>query len=206
MATISLEEDNLVSERRKRRVSSRETNWGVVVTEMRGDKKSIAVSEMFLRTAGLLIVLLGGALPVATGGLNQAAPTFPVLGLALACAFTGFSLYRYASTGLRSELRIDVRFGWVFIGTVNSDDDFTSKRSIQRQDVESLFIERAKPGAAKLCMRLTEKSKKVVVMVGPEEELIAPLKRTFETLFSERVLRRRALTQVQGNIIQARFA
>ncbi len=206
MAMASVDDDLHLPVRNERHVASRETNWGVVVTEMRGDKASLAAAETLFRVAGMLIILLGGALPLLTGGLVTYAPVAPVLGIAAACALIGFSLHRYASTGFRSELRIDVRFGWVFLGTVNSDNDFTSKRAIHRRDVESLFIERAKSGSAKLCVQLKDKSRKVVAMVGPEEELIAPLKRTFETLFSEHDLRRRAITRIEGNTVQVAFA
>lgn len=188
------------------RISSRETNWGVVVTEVRSDRKTLAAAETILRSSGILITLTGGALPVIASSVLQSGPAFPAIGLAAACAFIGYSVHRYASTGFRSELRIDVRFGWVFIGTVNSDDDFTPKRSIQRHDVESLFIERTRSGTARLCLRLKKKSRRVVLMAGPENELVAPLKRTFETLFSDKGNRRRARTRATGDIIQASFA
>ena len=206
MATGMLDEIEAGPEKPEPQVRSRETNWGVVVTEVRRDRKTLVAAETILRSAGILITLTGGALPVIANSVLQSGPAFPAMGLAAACAFIGYSLHRYASTGFRSELRIDVRFGWVFIRTVNSEDELTPKRSIQRPDVESFFIGRARSGTARLCMRLKRKSRRVVLMVGPENELVAPLKRTFETLFSEKGNRRRARTRVTGDTIQASFA
>ena len=94
----------------------------------------------------------------------------------------------------------------VRLGSVNAEGEFSPNRTVRKQDVDSLFIQRSKKDAAKLCMRLKDDPRRVTLMVGPEDELVSPLKRVFETLFADKSDKRRAMTKIHASTIEAHLA
>lgn len=153
-----------------------------------------------LRSLGLLIILCGGAVPFL--GL----PVLPTLGFALAFAFVGFSLYRYANNGFRTEVRIDTRFGKVRIGTVNAMDDFSEKRAFARSEVESFFIQRSTSRPARLCLRLKSRAQPMVLFAGPEDDLLPSFERIVEALFIKKGSGQRVQTRANDQFIHATFS
>ncbi len=181
-------------------IASRETNWGVIVSEVALDKRALAFTESTLRYFGLLVVLASGTIPF----LNL--PVVTTLGLALAFVFVGFSIFRHANNGFRRELRIDTRFGNVRVGTVNAAGDFYERQSFRKPDVESFFIQRSKTHVGRLCMRLKKSAQPVVLFKGPEDDLIPSFERIVEALYVEKGSGKRVKTRANDRFINATFA
>lgn len=132
-------------------------------------------------------------------------PITTTAGFALAFVFIGFSLFRYASNGFLSQLRVDTRFGGVRIGTINAAGDFSEKRAFPRSEVESFFIQRSASKPAKLCLRLKSKAQPLVLLRGNEDELLRPFERIVEALFVKKGSGKRVTTRANGNFIHATF-
>ena len=165
-------------------IERRETNWGVVITEKVQDKRLVGFAETIIRSFGLLIILCGGALTLFVGvSAGEASMVFS-LGMALAFVLIGFSTYRYANNGFRSELRIDSRFGEVRLGSVNFSGDFAAKRVSRKSEIESFFVMRSRKGKAKLCMQMRKDSQRVDLFDGAETDLVPVLERIVAALFA----------------------
>ena len=199
MATL----DFSLNERRSSHPSaviSRETNWGVVVTEVPYSAKTVSLAETSLKIFGLFVALGGGITPF------LALPIITKIGFALAFVFVGYSIYRYASHGFRTELRIDTRLGDVLVGKVDAKGDFSEKRAFSKASVESFYIKRSKSGPAKLCMRLKKNAQQIVLFQADENDLLAPFERIVGALYVKKGSGRRVKTRANDQFIHATFA
>ena len=185
---------------RRALITNRETNWGVVVSEVALDKRALAFTEAALRYLGLLVILTSGAIPFL--GL----PVATTLSLAVAFVFVGFSIFRHANNGFRRELRIDTRFGNVRVGMVNAAGDFSERQSFSRAEVESFFIQRSKTRVGRLCMRLKKGAQPVVLFKGPEDDLLPSFERIVEALYTKKGSGKRVQTRANDRFINATFA
>lgn len=185
------------------RINRRETNFGVVFTESAKNPKLEAFTEGVMRCLGLLVMLGGTVLSL--GQVVVGSSEFEKFGMTLAFIFVGFSVYRYATSGMRSEIRIDSRFGFIRIGTVDCRNDFTEKKAFRKEQLQTFFILRSKTGNAKLCMRAKNKTNQFFLLEGSESELVPVLERLYEVFFPPKNARQRVQTRVEGDLIQARF-
>ena len=184
-------------------IARRETNFGVVFTETTRNAKVEAFTEGVLRSLGLLVMLGGGVLSL--GQVIVGNSEFDKFAMTLAFIFVGFSIYRYATVGMRSEIRIDSRFGFLRIGSVDCRDDFTERKAFRQSQLQNFFILRSKTGKAKLCMRAKNSPNQFILMEGSEAELIPVLERLYEVFFPPKRKGSRVQTRLEGDMIQARF-
>lgn len=180
-------------------ITCRETNWGVVVTEAVPNPKSDALAETALRSLGLLVTLGGGALSLVVGPANTGHPTLTTFGLALAFAFVGFSIYRHANCGIRSEIRVDTRLEYIRAGSVNSNQDFSARRAYRADQIEGIFIRQPKTGHARLYLRLKRNAQEIAILEGEESELAPVLVRLDQMLFAKRGGSRRHQARTKGS-------
>jgi hypothetical protein len=185
------------------RIARRETNFGVVFTETVKNARMEAFTEGVLRCLGLLVMLGGTVLSL--GQVVVGSSEFEKFGMTLAFIFVGFSVYRYATSGMRSEIRVDSRFGFIRIGTVDCRNDFTEKRAFRKDQLETFFILRSKTSDAKLCLRVKNKPNQFILLEGSENDLVPVLERLYEVFFPPKNPRQRVQTRVEGDLIQARF-
>lgn len=185
------------------RIARRETNFGVVFTETVRNARMEAFTEGVLRCLGLMVMLGGTVLSL--GQVVIGSSEFEKFGMTLAFIFVGFSVYRYATSGMRSEIRIDSRFGFIRIGTVDCHNDFTEKKAFRKDQLQSFFILRSKTQDAKLCMRVKNRTNQFILLEGSENDLVPVLERLYEVFFPPQNARQRVQTRVEGDLIQARF-
>lgn len=186
------------------RIARRETHFGAVFTETTRNAKVEAFTEGVLRSLGLLVMLGGGVLSL--GQVIIGNSEFDKFAMTLAFIFVGFSVYRYATVGMRSEIRIDSRFGFLRIGSVDCRNDFTEKRAFRKSQLQSFFILRSNTGKAKLCMRAKKSPNQFILLEAAEKELIPVLERLYEVFFPPKTKGKRVQTRVEGDVIQASFA
>ncbi len=184
-------------------ITRRETSFGVVFTEKARNPAAEAFAEAVLRCLGLLVMLGGTVLSL--GQVVIGSSEFAKFGMTLAFIFVGFSVYRYATSGMRSEVRIDSRFGHLRIGTVDCRNDFTEKKGFRKDQIQQFFILRSRTSNAMLCMRARNRVTQYILLEAPESELIPVLERLYEVFFPPKNARQRVQTRVEGDLIQARF-
>jgi hypothetical protein len=184
----------------------RKTNWGFAVTDtsdrIHGNalEKGLKAMGVFLMPLGALLLLFPGTSAAKDGSMTVN------IGLAIAMALVGFSLFTYATRGLGKELRVDPYKREVKVGSVNSKGNFSLRKTYSANDAQSFFLIRASsPNPAKLCMRTKKGGHVIKLMNGTEEELVPILERISEALRPKHMANKRVRTRVTGAFIHATF-
>lgn len=185
-------------------LKTRDTHWGFAISE---ESDSAGLSEMLAKGLSILVAPLGCLFAFLPGMASPMTSLAVQAGLALAFAAVGFGLFAYAGRGFRTELQVDTARGQFRLGTVNSANRFSLRKTYAAADVESVFLARAKDqrNTAQLHLRLKGSSQKVFVLKASERALVPALERIVEAV-RRRSGARGTRTRTTGRFIHVSFS
>ena len=161
------------------RLSTRQTTWGLVISEVHAGRDWSAVAEGALKVISIAVIFSAIAIWAVPGGALGSAPLAAKLGMTASFFFVGFAAYQHAARGFNQEIHIDTSRREVRLATRNANGMSRVRRSIPMSNIESCFINRTKSrkGPSYMLLRLKGRQQPFAVAKGSEASLVPILER-----------------------------
>jgi hypothetical protein len=166
----------------------RDTQWGFVVTEVRGGLSGDLMVEAALKFAALALGLAAMAQWLLPGSLFAGDVLLMKLALTAVLGCLAIVVFRFADRGFVAELQVDAALREIRVGVRNAQGISQVRNRIPMRDIEECFVRAAngRPDVTELCFRVAGLSDPVRIAAGPVADLAPVLERLTRDLRTPR--------------------